>query len=358
MNFWPGRCFKDFEDLTRQAIIWRNQTANSREHRTTRRVVRLQFESQEKPALMALNPTAFDTDEIFSRNVSSDFHLQYESNRYSVPWTLVGMTVTVRVNSRDLKIYYNEKFICSHPRSYLKNQVFTIESHRSGLLERKPGATRENWQLSFVKSLGARMAEYVELVRQGPRSLKYELSRLIALVTVYGEPMVLDACAECLKAGIVGVDSVELYLKRRHHPSSVELNPEPMTFESEKLNRIPPAVDLRKYDALLFEVDHSRSASERNEDGYDNHEPGDDAPAGRSRGVEAQALEPGHERGSDANERARKGHDLTISHELDIHGKSGTAHADDSKSGQVRQVQETSDSGELRLPALKNDRKD
>lgn len=40
-------------------------------------------------------------------------------------------------------------------------------------------------------------------VRQGPRSLKYELSRLVALVTVYGETMVLEACADCLKAGMV-----------------------------------------------------------------------------------------------------------------------------------------------------------
>lgn len=219
MNFWGGRSFADFEDLTKQFIVWRDQVANSREHRTTRRVVRLLFESEEKPQLMALNPVPYDTDEIFSRQVSSDFHLQYETNRYSVPWTLVGMTITVRVNSYELKVYYNEKFICSHPRSYLKNKVFTTEAHRAGLLERKTGATRETWQLGYVKGLGPKMAEYVELVRRGPRSLKYELSRLVALVTVYGEHMVLDACAECLGSGIVGVDNLELFLKRQHHPS-------------------------------------------------------------------------------------------------------------------------------------------
>jgi hypothetical protein len=117
------------------------------------------------------------------------------------------MTITVRVNNRELKVYYNEKFICSHERSYLKNKVFTTEAHRTGLLECKPGATRETWQLGYVKSLGPKMAEYVELVRQGPRSLKYELSRLVALVTVYGEAIVLSACGECLGSGIVGVDN-------------------------------------------------------------------------------------------------------------------------------------------------------
>ena len=90
------------------------------------------------------------------------------------------------------------------------------------------------------------MAEYVELVRQGPRSLKYELSRLVALVTVYGEAMVLTACGECLGSGIVGVDNLELFLKRQHHPSSTNLNPAMIKFNSEKLNRVHPAVDLRR----------------------------------------------------------------------------------------------------------------
>lgn len=267
MNFWPGRTFLNFEDLTKQFIIWRNQTANQREHRSHRRIVRLMFEAEEKPKLLPLNPVPFDTDEVFSRHVPPEFHLQFETNRYSVPWTLVGLTVTVRVNDLEMKVYYNEKFICSHQRSYLKGRVFTTEAHRTGLIERKPGSTRESWQLGYVKGLGPRMAEYVELIRQGPRSLKNELTRLIALVTVYGEEMVLAACGECLAAGIVGVDNIELHLKRRHHPSSTVLQPALIHFESEKLNRVHREVDLRKYDALYFEVENQMTASKGDDDG-------------------------------------------------------------------------------------------
>lgn len=43
-----------------------------------------------------------------------------------------------RMNNLEIKIYYNEKFICSHPRSYLKNKIFTTEGHREGLIARKP----------------------------------------------------------------------------------------------------------------------------------------------------------------------------------------------------------------------------
>jgi len=324
MNFWPGRSFKDFEDLQNQLIIWRDQTANQREHRSTHRVIRIMFESEEKAKLLTLNPVPYDTDEIFSKNVTSDFHLQYETNRYSVPWTLVGMTITVRVNNRELKVYYNEKFICSHERSYLRNKVFTREVHRTGLLERKPGATRETWQLGYVKSLGPKMAEYVELVKQGPRSLKYELSRLVALVTVYGEAMVLRACSECLGHGIIGVDNLELYLKRQHHPSTTNLNPAPIKFESEKLNRVHPVVDLRRYDALYFEGENQNSASEVNKNGDDEQ-----TTSRGAIGAEVKVLESGPLRGSREDEGSGSRADYEVPVAVDIEREIGAAQLDD-----------------------------
>lgn len=353
MNFWGGRNFTDFEDLTKQFIVWRDQIANNREHRTTRRVVRLLFETAEKPQLMALSPVPYDTDEIFSRQVASDFHLQYETNRYSVPWTLVGMTITVRTNSYEIKVYYNEKFICSHSRSYLKNKVFTTEVHRTGLLERKPGATRETWQLGYVKGLGPRMAEYVELVRRGPRSLKYELSRLVALVTVYGEEMVLDACAECLGSGIVGVDNLELFLKRSHHPSKTNLNPEPIKFNSEKLNRVHPAVDLRKYDALYFEGENQVSASKEETNGNDKP-----SAASGPYGPEAKILGPSDERGSWEDEGSGAGDHLKIPEPMDPTGKVGAAHVDDPEQNQNSEVPAGGNGRELQLPSLEDDGED
>lgn len=296
LNFWPGRTFTDFMNLNEQLFNWRNSVANQREHRATRRVVRIVFENEEQQKLLRLNPVPYDTNEIFSRTVASDFHLQYETNRYSVPWTLVGLTVTVRVSDQEISVFYNEKFICKHTRCYLKARVFTMEAHRAGLLERKPGANRETWQLRYIKELGPKMTEYIELVRMGPRSLKYEISRLMALVTVYGQELVIAACAECLKSGIVGVDNLELYLKRQHHPSVTKLQPTPITFNSEKLNRVHSEVDLRKYDALYFEGDKPMSALEVPLNGDSEQET-----TGRLECSEAQALGSDDPKRSGAN---------------------------------------------------------
>jgi hypothetical protein len=40
----------------------------------------------------------------------------------------------------------------------------------------------------------------------------------VALVTVYGEALVLDACQTCLKSGIVGVDNLELPAYAHNYP--------------------------------------------------------------------------------------------------------------------------------------------
>ncbi len=340
MNFCPGRAFTDFEDLTKQAIVWRDNIANSREHRATRRVVRLLFESEEKPRLMPLNPMPYDTNEVFSRHVPSDFHIQYETNRYSVPWTLVGMVVTIRVNNQGLKIYYNEKFITAHTRSYLKNKVFTIEGHRAGLLERKPGAQRrETWQLGFIKGLGPKMCEYVELIRQGPRSLKNELAKLVALVTVYGEALVIEACGECLSSGIVGTDAVELYLKRRQRPQD-KTNPSPIQFTNERLNRVVPVVDLRRYDALLFEGFKDTRASEVK----DNGEQSVNRITGR---VEAQVLEPSAQRRFAPDDGAGATSNHEVLGEVGVQGEVRETDPDDREQGTVCKVPSSSDSGEF-----------
>jgi transposase len=267
-NFWAGRKFESFEDLTKQAILWRNQTANQRQHRSTHRIVRLQFESEEKKALLPLNPHPYDTDEVISRVVPPDFHILYETNRYSVPWTLVGLTVTIRIHSQTLKIYYNERLVAAHVRQYRKNRVITLDSHKTGLLERKPGGSKESWQLSAVKRIGPQMNEYIELLRSGHRSLRVELAKILALATVYGDQAVHLACRELLSLSMIGVEHLELTLKKKYHPS--QKRPELMNFQNQKLNRIVPVPDLRRYDALLFESKGQISASEKEDHGNTN----------------------------------------------------------------------------------------
>ena len=261
-NFWPGRSFKNFADLNTQASIWMNSFCNEREHRSTRKIPRLHFEAEEKKALLPLNPHPYDTDEIVSRAVPPDFHILFETNRYSVPWTLTGMTVTLRINSEKIRIFYNERFITAHERLYRKNQVITIDQHKAGLLERKGGnESREAWQIAAVKNIGPVMQDYIRLLRSGQRSIRNEVSRLLALSTIYGTEAVQKGCEEMLASGIIGVSNLEVFLRSEYR----NLQPEPLSFQNQRLNRVVPVVDLRRYDALLLESEPREVASEKDE---------------------------------------------------------------------------------------------
>lgn len=262
-SFWPGRTFKDFLDLQVQAKEWLLTIANPREHRSTRKIPDLVFENEEKKVLLVPNPYPYDTDEVFSRSVASDFHITYETNCYSVPWTLVGMQVTIRVNSNEIKIFYNEKFITKHDRSYLKYQTFTKSEHKAGLLERKPGASHHSWQIQAIKNMGSPMEKYIVHIGSSNRSLRYETTKILALATIYGEEKVKNAVTKLLQSGIIGSDNIELMLKSEVQNMD-ELKPAPLTFQTEKLNRIHSTVDLRTYDAYLFN---------ENKKGDPNHEP-------------------------------------------------------------------------------------
>jgi hypothetical protein len=97
------------------------------------------------------------------------------------------------------------------------------------------------------------MADYLNLLKSGHRSIRNEVARILALATVYGEVELHEVASELLSRGIIGVENLELALKSRNHPAETELQPAPLNFQKAKLNRVVPTVDLRRYDALLFE---------------------------------------------------------------------------------------------------------
>lgn len=267
-HFWSGREFKDFEDLCLQSILWKNKYLNLREHRSTRRIIKNQFESEEKNILRPLNDQSYDTDEILSRVIGPDFHITFETNKYSVPWTLVGLTVTIKINAKTIKIYYQEKYAAGHERSYFKNKVFTNPKHQEGLLSRKPGAqSKDKERANAVLKLGDGVREYYESLRASSRSLRMEVNRLLALSTIYGVDDLNKACFELLKDGIIGIDNLERYLRIENISTK---NPAPIKFNKEKLNRFVPWVSLQSYNDLLNIKDADNSEQQQKDEGEED----------------------------------------------------------------------------------------
>ena len=114
-------------------------------------------------------------------------------------------------------------------------------------------------------------------------------------------------------------------------------------FNSEKLNRVHPAVDLRRYDALYFEGENQVSASKDEEANGDNEQ----TTGGGTVGVEAEALGPGDAPGSGKDEGSGAGSDLEVPESVDLDREIGAAQFDDPEQDKDCEVPPGSDSGEL-----------
>lgn len=245
-SFWPGRAFKDLDDLNAQAREWIERFANLREHKGKGKIPALALE-EERPHLLPLRPEPYDTDEILSCPVRPDHRIVFRSNTYTVPWTLVGKTLTVRADDRTVTIFYGPKPVAHHARSYRARQDIRNPAHEDGLIEIKPGAG-SSAAIEAIRSLGPNARAYLDVLKAGGRSLKREIAELLVLKTVYGAETLEQALGTALKKGVVGVSNVERLLRLMEAP---EKSAPPLELNA-KLSFVAPTPDLRTYDALLL----------------------------------------------------------------------------------------------------------
>lgn len=246
-QFWPGRNFKDMVDLNQQAIIWRDTFANRREHATTKKVPELLF-AQEKQALLPLSGESYDTDEVVSAKVSKFHRVRFEGNTYTVPWTMVGKTATIRADDTHVLVYYCHKRIAKHQREYQKGKDIIKSEHQPNHKSASHGA---NDNLETVKRFGPHTCRYLELIAAGNRSIRTEVKELLCLSTVYGIDEVEKSIASLLEQGIVGVAHLERTLRLNQIATKA---PPPLEFKDKQLQFVPPKPQLESYDAILIET--------------------------------------------------------------------------------------------------------
>jgi transposase len=257
-NFWPGRTFRDLADLNAQAQAWRDEIANQREHRVTRKIPAL-LVAEERPQLLPLREP-YDTDEVRSVIVPPSVRVAFDGNRYSVPWRLVGKALTLRADAETVSCWYDTHPVARHPRCWRRGVEVVNPAHTAGLLALKPGAS-PHWQVQAVEQLGPAARQYLTLIRAGTRSLRAELDHLLLLTTVYGPAPVEAALAALLAQAIVGSDHVEQWLKLQAAPP---VAPPPLALTDPRLSGPVGRPDLQRYDALLLDTDPAGPGPENN----------------------------------------------------------------------------------------------
>lgn len=113
-NFIAGRTFSDPADMKRQLKEWMEDYANKRLHGTTRKVPYEEFMNKEAFTLQPMPEEDFAFFNRGTRTVADNCHVHLENNYYSVPSSLVGKEVTVRWNTKLIRIVFAGEQVALH----------------------------------------------------------------------------------------------------------------------------------------------------------------------------------------------------------------------------------------------------
>ena len=127
------RSFDSWEHLNQLAKQWLRVEADVRVHGTLKQVVQQRFE-QEYPHLQALPAVRYDTAYIDHRQVGWDAYIDVRGNRYSVPDSLTGQTVRIRIGLDDsLRVYKGDVLVAQHRLQTADVGWVTVPDHHRQL---------------------------------------------------------------------------------------------------------------------------------------------------------------------------------------------------------------------------------
>lgn len=141
-NFLPGRRFVDDRDFDEQLAEWTATTADVRVHGTTHERPVDRFEVERHHLVATREQPSFRLEARFPRIVADDYLVTLDTNRYSVPFRLIGQTVEVhRANGR-IAIWHRSLLVAEHPELAGKYRTRILPEHGPGAVARNSRQVR------------------------------------------------------------------------------------------------------------------------------------------------------------------------------------------------------------------------
>lgn len=207
--------------------------------------------SLEMAFLRALPAEPFDAREQSTPRVDSKALVTVRQNRYSVPVSLVGRRVLVKIGACEIEVFHEHQLVAVHERLQGRYGVSGKLDHYLELLRRKPGALRSSLPLAQERERGAWPSCFDELwaaieSRYGASEAARQMVDVLLLARELTPARVELAVRGALAAGASDGRAVALLARRSERPQApgIEL--------SERLLIIGgPEPSLGDYDQLL-----------------------------------------------------------------------------------------------------------
>lgn len=152
-NFLPGRTFIDQRDFDEQLAEWTALVADVRVHGTTHERPLDRFGRERAHLIGTAGQPSFRLESKAARIVADDYLVSYQTNRYSVPFGLIGEQVEVLCRGEALEIFHRGSLVATHPVLQGSHQLRILPEHGPGAIARNKRLRR-----SSIQSVNSRHA--------------------------------------------------------------------------------------------------------------------------------------------------------------------------------------------------------
>jgi transposase len=218
-NFFRGEQWLDLAHIQRQALYWCLEIAGRRIHGTTRQRPVEVFEKTEREALRPLSGDRFDTPEwADGLKVHPDHHVMFAKALYSVPTHYLGKEVSVRGDSRLVRIFHKSKLIKTHPKKLPGQRSTDYDDYPDEL---QAYARRDPERMvQKASKVGPQTERFMRLLLSGtfPWSKLRQAQKLMRLAEKYGSARVESACQRALAFDLINVQRVQRIIQHALAP--------------------------------------------------------------------------------------------------------------------------------------------
>jgi hypothetical protein len=260
-NLLGGRKFQDLDDLRNCAKWWLRNRSDSHIHDTTGRPPLELFLEEEQESLIPLPRHPYDASEVFLRVCSIEGYLEFETNRYPVPYEYVTDILTLKATEHEIFIYSPALFLLVRHERLPAGAVITLDAN--GI----HGARAVRYGLEPVReqflALGDTAAIFLQgLKEQQPRSCGFHVRSILRQQETYHCDDIHKAIDHACRYHAYDHGAVARILKARAKPRTLE------SYRNERAadnlrKALPPIKQrpLQEYSTLLGDKHHETSPS-------------------------------------------------------------------------------------------------
>ena len=219
-SFLPGREFRDLSDFNAQLAEWLATVVDVRKRHASTALERF---AEEAPHLVPLPRHRYDTARVTYRLCNIDGFIDWQANRYAVPYDHITDLLPIRITERELFVYAADlECIAAHelaPRGRglkIDPQGF----HRSD--RRRPAIDLDQIRAAF-EQMGEHAAEFFRRLSSAPpRQWSHGARRILLLRERYATEDVDAALGHALRFGALSYEAVLRVLEARHRPRTLD----------------------------------------------------------------------------------------------------------------------------------------